>query len=297
VGVYAHLSARATHSAFIGEIRDVFKWRKEVGMNWLALNERRLPEEHAVIERPGRRRITLEYASLRRADAEKLRGQFGGRIEKLQPDWLERYYREQTSASLRVGKGLTIVRSKVRNAKNDILAIPAGAAFGTGEHATTAMSLRMLEQISRGLPREWSMLDLGTGSGILALAGRRFGAARVIAIDADPIAIKTAKENAHTNDMRGIDFRVADAGRGVRSERFDVVTANLFSELLITLLPCISAMLRNNGAVILSGVLRDQERKVLRAVRASKLSVGIIRRRGKWVAILAGRGGSPNRPG
>src|SRR6185503_7295831 len=79
------------------------------------------------------------------------------------------------------------------------LIIPAGAAFGTGDHATTAMSLRMMERLTRDWRAGWSAVDLGTGSGILALAAKRFGASRVAGIDLDPMAIATAKENARLN--------------------------------------------------------------------------------------------------
>src|SRR5256885_576827 len=78
------------------------------------------------------------------------------------------------------------------------------------ENATTAMSLRLLEKLSRNCSPGWSIVDLGTGSGILALAAKRLGATRVIGIDNDPIAISTAKQNAQLNKIRGVHFRVAD---------------------------------------------------------------------------------------
>src|SRR5207253_8193948 len=111
--------------------------------------------------------------------------------------------------------------------------IPAGAAFGTGEHATTAISLRLLEEISRKMKPGWSMADLGTGSGILALAAKRFGAGQVVAIDLDPVAISTARANADLNEIRGIEFFVGAVCSWRPTSKFDVIIANLFSELLI----------------------------------------------------------------
>ena len=88
--------------------------------------------------------------------------------------------------------------------------IPASLAFGTGEHATTAMSLRFLEQLTRFWNPGWSLADLGTGSGILALAAKCLGAARVIGIDNDPAAISVAKSNARLNKIRGASFQLGD---------------------------------------------------------------------------------------
>src|SRR5207244_10628447 len=87
--------------------------------------------------------------------------------------------------------------------------IPASLAFGTGGHATTAMSLRFLEQLTRCWNRGWSLADLGTGSGILALAAKCFGAGQVIGIDNDPAAISVAKSNARLNKLRDARLQLA----------------------------------------------------------------------------------------
>src|SRR4029077_6176793 len=92
--------------------------------------------------------------------------------------------------------------------RNQKLIIPAGAAFGTGEHATTAMSLRMLEKLTRRWRPGWSIIYLGTGSGILTLAACLLGARRVIGIDGDPVAISTAKENERLKRIRAVQIRV-----------------------------------------------------------------------------------------
>jgi ribosomal protein L11 methyltransferase len=168
------------------------------------------------------------------------------------------------------------------------LVIPAGLAFGTGEHATTAMSLRLLEQITRSVKRGMSLLDLGTGSGIFALAARRFGIEHVLAIDNDPQATATARENARINRIKGIEFEIADA-RQWRPGRhaIDILVANLFSELLIEILPKLRRCLVPNGRLILSGVMRRQEREMMRALKSNKITTLRVRRRGKWIAILA----------
>ncbi len=216
-----------------------------------------------------------------------LRRSFGGAIQALPRDWRQRFQKSQAARPLRIGSRLTIVREqRPRSARSDLV-IPAGPAFGTGDHATTAMSLRMLEAISREWKKDWSMLDLGTGSGIFALAAKCFGAGRVVAVDNDPTAISTAKENAHVNGIMGIDFHVADAMKLSRSPRFDSIAANLYSELLITILPRTKSLLKRNGALVLSGIMRGQEQGVMGALRESGFHAKTIRRRGKWIAILA----------
>jgi ribosomal protein L11 methyltransferase len=267
----------------------MYLWRRRTSQKWWSDNEKRLRaaagDRLAIIEEAGRKRLHLEAASPSRAEVQSLAKEFGGRISKLPHDWLKRFSREQRTKPLKVGKRLIVLRSQEdREARSFLhnLIIPAGAAFGTGEHATTAMSLRMLEKLTRRWKPGWSIVDLGTGSGILALAAKRFGARQVIGIDNDPVAIATAKKNARLNKMRAVEFRVGNVRRWKSSGQIDVVTANLFSELLIKIL----SKLKAARWMILSGILRNQERDVTRAVRRHKIDIVQVRRRGKWVAIL-----------
>src|SRR5882724_706946 len=298
----------------------MFVWRKRASAVWLAANEASSCEigghRLAIISRPDRKSAIAEIAGSSRRNLEKIRSRFGGTIEKLPRDWLKEFSRSQKSEPIKIGNRLTIYRSvtsknRSRN-KNRSLLIPAGAAFGIGEHATTAMSLRLLERCTRfwgaqtatlqssaacrrrlfkegsaGSLRspepERTLLDLGTGTGILALAAARFGAKRVIAIDDDPVAIATARENARRNKLDNIDFRVADVRRWPFSPRIEIITANLFSELLIEILP----KLKRAQRLILSGILRDQEAQLVRALKRNGILIVELRRRGKWIAILA----------
>ena len=279
----------------------MFVWRKRASAVWLAANEAPLREKGgqrlAIISRADRKSAIAEVADSSRRNLEKIRSRFGGTIEKLPRDWLKEFSRSQKSEPIKIGNRLTIYRSvtgKNRSrTKNRSLLIPAGAAFGTGEHATTTMSLRLLERCTRfwGVQAgslhspepERTLLDLGTGSGILALAAARFGAKRVIAIDDDPVAIATARENARRNKLDNIDFRVADVRRWPFSPRIEIITANLFSELLIEILP----KLKRAQRLILSGILRDQEAQLVRALKRNGIVIVEMRRRGKWIAILA----------
>jgi len=105
----------------------------------------------------------------------------------------------------------------------------------------------------------------------------------VIAIDDDPLAIATARENARRNKLDNIDFCVADVRRWPFSPRIEIITANLFSELLIEILP----RLKRAQRLILSGILRDQEAQLVRALKRNGIVIVEMRRRGKWIAILA----------
>jgi ribosomal protein L11 methyltransferase len=274
----------------------MYLWRRLATPQWWVEHEPRLRErvgpKLAVIERTNRKRLQIEVASQALQKLRALTHEFGGHIEKLPRDWLNRFARQQKTKPLRIGKALLISRSdalqsvadsKSTARKASFLVIPARTAFGTGEHATTAMSLRLLEWLTRKWDRGWSIVDLGTGSGVLALAAARLGATRAIGIDNDPIAIATAKENARLNKIEHVAFQLADVRRWKHSNKIDIVTANLFSELLIAILP----NLKRCDWLILSGILRDQEREVARGLKRNKIDIVQVRRRGKWVALLA----------
>jgi ribosomal protein L11 methyltransferase len=270
----------------------MFVWQKRASPAWLAANERGLAEaageKLAIIALSLRKTVMAEVADDSRRDLERLHSQFGGEITILPHDWLKTFAEPGGRDPISVGGRLKIVgaNTEPRNTDQELI-IPAGAAFGTGDHSTTAMSLRLLEQISRSWKAGWSMLDLGTGSGILALAAKMFGAKRVVGIDLDSIAIATAKENARMNKMSNIEFRIGDARRLNAATEFEIVSANLFSELLIQILPRIARSLKGTGFAVLSGILRNQEAGVADALGEARLHKQIVRRRGKWIAILA----------
>jgi len=271
----------------------MYLWQRLAAVSWWMANEDRVRQDAAtdlaITEQPGKKRLTIEIACDSQTRATNFRRRFGGRVIKLRADWLNEFARAHRTKPLRVGERLVITNAEVRLPSrpggSDPLVIPAGAAFGTGQHATTAMSLRLLEQLTRTWKPGWSMLDLGTGSGIFALAGKRLGAGTAVAVDNDPVAISTARGNAKLNRVRGVDFQIVDVRKWRMAAHVDVITANLFSELLIEVLP----RLRRVSWLILSGVMRDQEREVMTALNRNGFHVVTVRRRGKWIAALAAR--------
>jgi ribosomal protein L11 methyltransferase len=232
-------------------------------------------------------------------EAHGLVHRFGGQVRALaDEDW-------QPAPATALGRPLSIgarllvtawpdeveaLRSSNRG--KQVLCIPAAMAFGTGEHATTAMCLRLLAGAARRRRDHggWDMLDLGTGSGILALAAVLLGAEHADGLDNDADAVRTAKGNARLNRMTAAQARFARADlvrwAAPAGRRWPVVTANLFSELLIGLLPnVIAPALARDGDLILSGVLAAQQSGVEAAIRRSGLDLVNVKRGGRWRAF------------
>jgi ribosomal protein L11 methyltransferase len=267
----------------------MYLWQKAAQPSWLKEHEEILQVRFggalSIISRPERKRVQIEIACTSQKEAQRVIQEFGGRAKRLGRDWLNRLSREQKPKALRIGRRLVVTPSPSKP-EADIspysLIVPAGTAFGTGEHATTAMSLRLLEEVTRRRKPQF-VVDLGTGSGILALAASCFGAERVVAVDIDPNAIATAETNARLNRIENVDFQLADVRHWNSARRIDIATANLFSELLIQILP----KLKRSSCLILSGVLRTQEKEFVRALHRHKIELVEVRRRGKWIAVLA----------
>jgi len=143
-----------------------------------------------------------------------------------------------------------------------VVEIDPGMAFGTGTHPSTQMCLRALEEVVRSSSPSLSMLDVGTGSGILAIAARKLGVTKVLAVDIDPVAIDCARKNATVNKInRGIDFRVGSLD-GLR-RNFDILVANLLPQELLKVAPFLPKRMSSGGALILSGLLRGQKKEIV----------------------------------
>ncbi|MFS8145581.1 50S ribosomal protein L11 methyltransferase [Rhizobium sp. BR 249] len=178
-------------------------------------------------------------------------------------------------------------RDKVRS--GDIaIEIDAGQAFGTGHHGTTAGCLEVIDAVVRSR-RVRNALDLGTGSGVLAIAVRKLRNIPVLATDIDPVATKVAAENVRRNGIAsGIVVRTAPGFHSTAfSEHgpFDLIIANILARPLIRMAPQLAAHLAPGGSVILSGILAAQRWKVIAAYSGARLRhVRTIWRNG-WVTI------------
>jgi ribosomal protein L11 methyltransferase len=139
-----------------------------------------------------------------------------------------------------------------------VVTLDPGLAFGTGSHPSTLLCLRWL---SLNMGAGASVLDYGCGSGILAIAAAKLGAARVVGIDIDSQAIATSRANAQLNDVAAV-FGASDEFEG---ETFDVVVANILANPLELLAPLLAGRVRTGGRVVLSGILEAQATGVLAA--------------------------------
>ena len=173
-----------------------------------------------------------------------------------------------------------------------ILHIAPGTAFGTGMHDTTQLCIRQLRKF---ITSETVLLDVGTGSGILAILALMFGAKKAIGTDLDPCAIEAVRENKEVNGIRPEDFELLigniitekEIQDQVGYECYDIVVANILADVLVPLTPVIVHQLKKGGIYITSGIIDDKESVVVEAVKAAGLELLEVTYQGEWVSVTA----------
>ena len=173
-----------------------------------------------------------------------------------------------------------------------ILHIDPGTAFGTGMHDTTQLCIR---QLLKFITSETVLLDVGTGSGILAILALMFGAKKAIGTDLDPCAIEAVRENKEVNGIRPEDFELLigniiiekEIQDQVGYECYDIVVANILADVLVPLTPVIVHQLKKGGIYITSGIIDDKESVVVEAVKAAGLELLEVTYQGEWVSVTA----------
>lgn len=173
-----------------------------------------------------------------------------------------------------------------------ILHIDPGTAFGTGMHETTQLCIR---QLRKYITPETRLLDVGTGSGILAILSLMFGAKEAVGTDLDPCAAEAAKENMEANHIDSDKFHVLIGNiiteREVQDQVgygcYDIVAANILAEVLVPLTSVISRQLKAGGIYIASGIIDDKEETVTEAVRAAGFRILEVNCQGEWVSVTA----------
>ena len=267
-------------------------WRKLSSEKWADSWQERLaflgPERLVITQIANTHRIRLEIFDITSDESALLQKRLGGEVRDLNyssADWVRNVILKKP---ISIRGRVRIVNDEPTSSALDAstIYIPANLAFGTGEHATTAGCLRLLADIA---PKTegWNFLDAGTGTGILAIAACKLGAAKVLAFDVDATAVRIAKANALANGVKGVRVVRADVLKLRPEDSFDIVAANLYSELFRSAAPNLWPAIKPNGRIIVSGVMRDQVEPVVQTIREMKGQIEATRIRGKWVTLLA----------
>ena len=199
-----------------------------------------------------------------------------------QEDWQNgwrKYYHP-----LEIGRRLAVVPSWQEYDTDRVkLLLDPGLAFGTGGHETTSLCLEALDELVQGGER---MLDIGTGSGILAIAALKLGAASAEGVDIDPVAVRTAVENAALNQVEdrfsGLVGDLSDQASGT----YQIITANIVANAIISLSPAVPGLLAEGGHFIASGIIDTRADEVEEALRAAGLAVVARKEKRGWVCFV-----------
>ncbi|WP_029278312.1 50S ribosomal protein L11 methyltransferase [Carnobacterium jeotgali] len=195
----------------------------------------------------------------------------------------KKYYRP-----LQVTRFLTVVPSwedyEVQHADERVIRLDPGLAFGTGTHPTTILSLQALETYIRG---NETILDVGTGSGVLSIASKALGAKHVHAYDLDDVAVKAAVENIDLNDYaKDVVVKANDLLKGVTIEA-DIVVANILAEIIVPLIPEAYEALKPGGLFLTSGIIEDKKELILSDQKKQGFTIIQVQQMKDWCSIVA----------
>ncbi len=210
-------------------------------------------------------------------------------------DWInnwKQYFHQFYIDDLLVIPSWEEVREEDRDKK--ILHIDPGTAFGTGMHETTQLCIR---QIRKYLTPETELLDVGTGSGILAILALMYGARHAVGTDLDPCAVDAVAQNMEANGIAegAFDMMIGNiiTDQAVQDrvgyERYDIVAANILADVLVPLTPVIVRHMKKGGIYITSGIINTREEMVRQAIEQAGLKVLEVTCQGEWVSVTARR--------
>lgn len=277
----------------------MFVWSKLSAAQWVdAWEERFAGNPNLVIEYlKGGKSVRVRVFCHTEKEGKAIIARFGGTVRKVAGEEWQKPVAPPRPLKVRDvflltaetrAKELTAIRKA--NPTREIITIPPEMAFGTGDHATTSTCLRMLVDIARerkGKP--WTVADLGAGTGVLSIAAKKLGAGETYACDFDPFAVAAASRNAVRNGVPDIINKEQDVLKWKpRKKGYDVVTANIFSRVLIQAWPVIAKSLAPGGDLIVSGILATQAWDVFTAAAANGLGFTKVVTKGKWVSARGG---------
>ena len=202
----------------------------------------------------------------------------GVKQEDWETSWKQYYH------PIEIGRRLAVSPSwEAYQSGRVTLRLDPGMAFGTGTHETTFLCLEVLEERVRGGEQ---VLDIGTGSGILGVAALLLGAGQALGIDIDPMAVRTATENAERNGVQERFSAKAGDLAGCADGPYNMITANIVAAAICRLAPDIPALLASGGIFIASGIIDEREEEVSAALQNAGLHLSEVRRKNGWVAMI-----------
>ena len=183
---------------------------------------------------------------------------------------------------------------KPEDADKKVLHIDPGTAFGTGMHETTQLCIR---QLKKYITPETLLLDVGTGSGILAIVSLMYGIKGAVGTDLDPCSVEAVRENMEVNGVVSDSFEMMigniisdkEIQERVGYDKYDIVVANILAEVLLPLTPVVKQHLKKGGIYITSGIIAEKEQLVTDAIKAAGMEVLEVTRQNEWVSVTARR--------
>lgn len=214
----------------------------------------------------------------------QLRSMSVPRVRELaEEDWAEAWKKHYTI--LHLGKHLVIKPSwleYVPRPDDVVIELDPGMAFGTGLHPTTRLCMVALEEYQRDAPR---VLDVGTGSGILAITAAKLGAREIVALDTDIVAVETATRNVAINHVENI-VRVARGSLDATCNQFDLICINILADVIIELAPALARAANRDGLIIASGILDYQADDVADALVEVGIETIEKKQEDDWIALV-----------
>ena len=204
-------------------------------------------------------------------------------ISLCEEDWADSW--KQYYKPIEIGNRLVVVPmwEKYDAKPNQVIVkMDPGMAFGTGTHETTRLCATLLEKY---ITDESTMLDVGCGSGILAICASKLGAKECYAYDIDPVAVKVAKENVKDNDCNNIECGVSDLLKGVKDAKYDVITANIVADIIIRLLPDIGKFMHKDTVLVISGIIDERCADVYKSINENAFVITEEIHENGWCAI------------
>lgn len=164
-----------------------------------------------------------------------------------------------------------------------VVELDPGMAFGTGDHETTRMCIQALEKY---VEKDSTVFDVGTGSGILAIAAAKLGAKKTVGVDLDPVAVESAKENVSYNNLDNIEVLYGNLVEVIEGKA-DIVVANIIAEIICILIDDVKRVLKQGGMFITSGIIHERVKMVTDKLEESGFEVIKVNKDGEWNCIIA----------